>query len=135
MVLILSIVCNSIYGWPWGNNFRRYWIAATHMVWWRRRFGEDSSKEFTETLNPCQIPIKFIAKCSKEEINFLNVNVILKEQATWSWLTYQTKWLLSFLDSTFVIHTTVRNVYSTARLWDITGFVLIRKNLINAATF
>ena len=50
-------------------------------LFFKWEYGEDS-KQFTETLSPFHSTIKFIAKCSKEEINFLNVNVRLNKQAT-----------------------------------------------------
>ena len=42
--------------------------------------GEDSLKEFIETLNACHSTIKFTAEWSKEEINFLDVNVRLRNR-------------------------------------------------------
>ena len=54
-------------------------------IWWRYiddvffiwQHGEDSLKQFIKTLNACHPTIKFTAEMSKEEINFLDVNVRL----------------------------------------------------------
>ena len=57
-------------------------------IWWRYiddiffiwEHGEDSLKQFIETLNACHPTIKFTAEWSKEDINFLDVNVRLKNR-------------------------------------------------------
>ena len=58
--------------------WQRY-VGYLFFIW---EYGEDFLKQFTETLSPFHSTIEFIAKCSKEEINFLNVNVRLNKQAT-----------------------------------------------------
>ena len=40
--------------------------------------GEDSLKQFIETRNPFDSTIKFTAEWSREEINFLDVNIRLR---------------------------------------------------------
>ena len=42
--------------------------------------GEDSLKQFNETLNVFHPTIKFTAEWSREEINFLDVNVRLRNR-------------------------------------------------------
>ena len=61
-------------------------IELQPRIWWRYiddiffiwEHGEDSLKQFIETLNSCHPTIKFTAEWSKEEINFLHVNVRLR---------------------------------------------------------
>ena len=58
-------------------------VTATNMVEIYRSFifhGEDSSKQFTETIHVCHPTIKFTAEWSKEEIKFLNVNIRLRNR-------------------------------------------------------
>ena len=63
-------------------------IELKPRIWWRYiddiffiwEHGEDSLKQFIETLNACHPTIKFTAEWSKEEINFLDVNVRLKNR-------------------------------------------------------
>ena len=60
-------------------------------IWWKYvddiffiwEHGEDSLKQFIETLNALHITIKFMAEWSREEINFLDVNVRLKKRSTY----------------------------------------------------
>ena len=60
-------------------------------IWWKYvddiffiwEHGEDSLKQFIETLNALHITIKFTAEWSREEINFLDVNVRLKKRSTY----------------------------------------------------
>ena len=60
-------------------------------IWWKCiddiffiwEHGEDSLKQFIETLNALHITIKFMAEWSREEINFLDVNVRLKKRSTY----------------------------------------------------
>ena len=51
-------------------------------IFFFRKHGEDSLKRFNETLNLFYRTITFIAEWLKEEKNFLDVNVRLREQAT-----------------------------------------------------
>ena len=63
-------------------------IELQTRIWWRYiddiffiwEHGEDSLKQFIETLNACQPTIKFTAEWSKEEINFLDLNVRLRNR-------------------------------------------------------
>ena len=60
-------------------------------IWWKCiddiffiwEHGEDSLKQFIETLNVLHITIKFMAEWPREEINFLDVNVRLKKRSTY----------------------------------------------------
>ena len=56
---------------------RIWWryIDETFFIW---EHGEYYLKQFIETLNACHPTIKFTAEWSKEEINFLDVNVRLR---------------------------------------------------------
>ena len=61
-------------------------IELQSCLWWRYvddvffiwEHGEDSLKHFIETLNACHPTIKFTAEWLKEEMNFLDVNVKLR---------------------------------------------------------
>ena len=63
-------------------------IELRPSLWWRYvddiffiwEHGEDSLKQFIEILNACHPTIKSIAEWSKEEINFLDVNVKLRNR-------------------------------------------------------
>ena len=56
--------------------WRRY-INDIFFIW---EHGKDSLKQFIEILNACHLTIKFTAEWSKEEINFLDVNVRLRNR-------------------------------------------------------
>ena len=53
------------------------YIEDTYFIW---EHGEDSLKQFIETLNAFDLTIRFTAEWSREEINFLDVNVKLKKR-------------------------------------------------------
>ena len=77
-------------------------------IWWRYiddiffiwEHGEDSLKHFIETLNASRPTIKFTAEWSKEEINFLDVNVRLKNRQLETDLHIKPTDTHQFLDST-----------------------------------
>ena len=77
-------------------------------IWWRYiddifflwEHGEDSSKQFIETLNACHPTIKFTVEWSKEEINFLDVNVRLRNRQLETDLHIKPTDTHQFLDST-----------------------------------
>ena len=52
----------------WNYMVKVYWF----FIW---ENGEDSLKQFIETLNACHPNIKFTAEWSKEEIYFLDANI------------------------------------------------------------
>ena len=58
----------------------RIWWTYVDDIFFIWEHGEDSLKQFTETLNACHSTIKFTAEWSKEEINFLDVNVRLRNR-------------------------------------------------------
>ena len=53
------------------------YISVIYLIW---EHGEDSLKQFIEKFNACHPAIKFAAEWSKEEINFLDVNVRLRNR-------------------------------------------------------
>ena len=63
-------------------------IELKPCIWWRYiddiffiwEHGEDSLKQFIETLNACHPTIKCTVEWSKEEMNFLVVNVRLRNR-------------------------------------------------------
>ena len=63
-------------------------IELQPYIWWRYinyiffmwGHGEDSLKQFIKTLNACHPTIKLTFEWSKEEINFLDVNVRLRNK-------------------------------------------------------
>ena len=77
-------------------------------IWWRYiddiffiwEHGEDSLKQFIETLNASRPTIKFTAEWSKEEINFLDVNIRLKNRQLETDLHIKPTDTHQFLDST-----------------------------------
>ena len=99
-------------------------IELKPRIWWRYiddiffiwEHGEDSLKQFIETLNACHPTIKFTAEWSKEEINFLDVNVRLRNRQLETDLHIKPADTHHFLDSKSCHLTTVRKVYPTARL-------------------
>ena len=94
----------------------------------------DSLKQFIETLNAGHPTIKFTAEWSKEGINFLDVNIRLRNKQLETDLHIKPTDTHQFLTQHLVTLTIVRKVYPTVRLRDTTGFALIIKSLINAAT-
>ena len=58
----------------------RYDVRYIDHIFFIWEHGEDSLKQFIETLNACHPAIKFTAEWSKEEINFLNVSVRLRNR-------------------------------------------------------
>ena len=82
-------------------------IELQPRIWWRYidniffvwEHGEDSSKQFIEILNACHPPIKFTAEWSKEVINFLDVNVRLRNRQLESGLHIKLTNTHQFLDS------------------------------------
>ena len=77
---------------------RRWWryIDDIFFIW---ELGEDSLKQFIETFNACHPTIKFTAEWSKEEINFLNVNVRLRNRQHETGLHIKPTDAHQFLDS------------------------------------
>ena len=83
-------------------------IELKPRIWWRYiddiffiwEHGEDSLKQFIETLNACHPTIKFTAEWSKEEINFLDVNVRLRNRQLETDLHIKPTDTHQFLDST-----------------------------------
>ena len=83
-------------------------IELQPRIWWRYiddiffiwEHGEDSLKQFIETLNACHPTIKFTAEWSKEEINFLDVNVRLRNRQIEPDLHIKSTDTHQFLDST-----------------------------------
>ena len=83
-------------------------IELKARIWWRYiddiffiwEHGEDSLKQFIETLNACHPTIKFTAEWSKEEINFLDVNVRLRNRQLETDLHIKPTDTHQFLDST-----------------------------------
>ena len=77
-------------------------------IWWRYiddifsiwEHGEDSLKHFIETRNACHPTIKFTAELAEEEINFLNINVILRNRQLETDLHIKPADTHQFLDST-----------------------------------
>ena len=63
-------------------------IELQPRIWWRYiddiffiwEHGEYSLKQFIETLNACHRTIKFTAEWSKEEVNFLDINIRLRNK-------------------------------------------------------
>ena len=78
--------------------------------------GEDSLKQFIETLNAYHPTIKFTAEWSKEEINFLDVNVRLRNGQLETDLHIKPMTLIRFLTQHLVTLTIVRKVYPKIRL-------------------
>ena len=77
-------------------------------IWWRYindiffiwEHGEDSLKQFIETLNTCHPTVKFTVEWSKEETNFLDVNVRLRNRQLETVLHIKPTDTNQFLDST-----------------------------------
>ena len=99
---------------------------------WER--GEDSLKQFIKIFNTFHITMNFTAEQSKEEINFLNVDVRLRNRQLETDLHIKKTDTHQFLDSTSChpYHCKKSMLYSQALR--LTGFVLIMKCLIDAAT-
>ena len=83
-------------------------IELQPRIWWRYiddiffiwEHREDSSKKFIERLNACQPTIQFTAEWSKEEINFLDVSVRLRNRQLETDLHIKLSDTHQFLDST-----------------------------------
>ena len=83
-------------------------IELQPRIWWRYiddiffiwKHREDSSKKFIEALNACHPTMKFTAEWSKEEINFLDVNVRLQNRQLETDLHIKPTDTHHFLDST-----------------------------------
>ena len=101
-------ICNYIYGWPWEKDYGRHRTLQPH-IWWRYiddiffvwEHGEGSLKQFIEALNADHPIIKFSLERSKEEINVLDVNVILRNRQFETDLHIKPTDTHQFLDSTF----------------------------------
>ena len=87
-------------------------IELKARIWWRYiddiffiwEHGENSLKQFTETLHVCHPTIKFTVEWSKEEINFLDVNVRLRNRQLETDLHIKPTNTHQFLDSTSCHH-------------------------------
>ena len=83
-------------------------IELKPRIWWRYindiffiwEQEEDSLKQFIETLNACHPTTKFTAEWSKEEINFLDVNLRLRNRQLETDLHIKPTETHQFLDST-----------------------------------
>ena len=112
---IRSTVCNYLYGSPRGrfsrNTYKKPWlwwryIDDIFMIW---QHGEDELKIFLKKLNNFHPSIKFTCEYSREKVNFLDVQVIVREgnvQQMFSKLT-----VINTSTLHHVIHTTVLNRY------------------------
>ena len=117
-------------------------IKLQPRIWWRYiddifciwKHGEDSLKQFIETFNTCHSTIKFTAKCSKEETNFLDVNVWLRNRQLETDLHIKPTDTHQFLDSTSChpYHCKKSIPYSQALRYN--RIYSDNKSLINAAT-
>ena len=86
---------------------------------------------FIGTHNAFHPTNKFTAEWSREEINFIDDNVGLRKgNLKLTYISNQLT-LISFLTQHLVTHTTVRKVYPTLRLWDITEFVQLARTSRN----
>ena len=109
------------------------------MIWWRYiddiffiwEYGEESLKVFIEQVNMFHSTIKFTAENSKEEVNFLNVNVKLIVGELKTDLFIKPTDTHQFLDSTSCIRTTAKREYLTVKLSGLTEFVQITRPLID----
>ena len=83
-------------------------IELQPSIWWKYiddiffiwEHGEDSLKKFIETLNAFHPTIKFKAEWSREKINFLDVNVRLRNRQLETDLHIKPTDTYQFLDST-----------------------------------
>ena len=91
-------------------------------IWWRYiddiffiwEHGEDFLKQFIETLNAFHSTVQFTSEWSREEINFLYVNVRLRNrQLERTYISNQLT-LISFLARHLVIHSKKSIPYSQA---------------------
>ena len=98
-------------------------IELKPRIWWRYiddiffiwEHGEDSLKQFIETLNACHPTIKFTAEWPKEKPNFLDVSITLRNRQLETDLHIKLT-LISFLTQHIFTLTIVRKVYPTVRL-------------------
>ena len=74
--------------------------------------------------------IKFTVENSKEEVNFLDVNLKLRAGELKSDLFIKPTDTHQFLDPTFCIRTTAKREYLTVKLSGLTEFVQITRPLI-----
>ena len=79
----------------------RIWCRYINDIFCIWEHGEDSLKQFIKTLNACHPTMKFTAEWSKEEINFLDVNVRLQNRQLETDLHIKATDTHHFLDSTF----------------------------------
>ena len=93
---------------------RIWWMYIDNILFiWE--YGEDSLKQFIETLNACHPTIKFTAEWSKEKPNFLDVSITLRNRQLETDLHIKLA-LISFLTQHIFTLTIVRKVYPTVRL-------------------
>ena len=78
----------------------RIWCRYIDDIFCIWEHGEDSLKQFIKTLNACHPTMKFTAEWSKEEINFLDVNVRLQNRQLETDLHIKLTDTHHFLDST-----------------------------------
>ena len=99
------------------------------------KYEKDSLKQFIETINALHSTIKLTAERSGEEIDFLDVNVRLRNRQLETDQHIKSNDTHLFLDSTscHLYHCKKSIQYSQAFIY--TGYLLIMKNLINAATY
>ena len=75
------------YGWSWGKNVANFW-KKNPMTWWRYiddiffiwERGKELIKVFIDQVNMFHLKIKFTAEYSKEEVNFLDLNIKLIDE-------------------------------------------------------
>ena len=91
------------------------YIDDTFFIW---EHGEDSLKQFIETLNAFHPTIKFTAEWSREEINFLDVNVRLRNRQLETDLHIKLTDTHQFLDSTFCHPYHCKIPYSQALIYN-----------------
>ena len=118
-------------------------IELQARIWWRYindiffiwKYEKDSLKQFIETINALHSTIKLTAERSGEEIDFLDVNVRLRNRQLETDQHIKSNDTHLFLDSTscHLYHCKKSIQYSQAFIY--TGYLLIMKNLINAATY
>ena len=78
----------------------RIWWKYIDNIFFIRERVEDSLKQFIETLNSCHPTIKFTPEWSKEEKNFLDINVRLRKRQLKTHLHIKPTDSHQFLDST-----------------------------------
>ena len=97
------------------------------LVWWRyiddifllRQHGKEKLKEFLDTLNRYHPGIKFTSKYSREQIDFLDVEIIKEGSRLLTDVFVKSTDTHQYLH---VMYTTQKNPYRTVRLCVLTGF-------------